>query len=135
VKQYGLEGNVQFLGNVPQTRVREEFGRSQAFVFPSLREFGGGVVLEALGSGLPAIVVDYGGPGELATPECGVLLPMRPRAELVPLLQAAMEELAGDAARCRRLSQEACRRIREEFTWSTKAGRLVEMYRQILGAA
>ncbi len=131
-RQYGLEANVQFLGWVDQQRLRQEFARAQAFVFPSLREFGGGVILEAMASGLPAIVVDYGGPGELVTPECGILLPMKPRAGLVPQLQAAMEELAGDAGRCRSLSREACRRVREEFTWSTKAGRIMEMYRQIL---
>ncbi len=131
-RQYGLEGIVRFTGNLPQPEVRAEFGRSQAFVFPSLREFGGGVVLEAMASGLPVIVVDYGGPGELATPDCGILLPMKPRAELVPRLQAAMEELAGDTARCRALGQAACQRIRDEFTWSTKAGRIVEMYGQVL---
>ena len=105
--------------------------RSQAFVFPSLREFGGGVVLEALASGLPSIVVEYGGPGELVTPECGVLLPLVPRQQLVTQVQRAMEELAGDAAKCRRLGAAACRRVRDEFVWSRKAARLVEMYRQI----
>jgi glycosyltransferase involved in cell wall biosynthesis len=131
-KQYGLEANVRFLGWVEQTRLRQEFAQAQAFVFPSLREFGGGVALEALASGLPAIVVDYGGPGELVTPDCGILLPMTARAELVPRLQAAMEALAGDADRCRSLAGAACSRVRAEFTWSTKAARLVEMYRQIL---
>jgi glycosyltransferase involved in cell wall biosynthesis len=131
-RQYGLEANVRFLGWVEQTRLRQEFARSQAFVFPSLREFGGGVALEALASGLPAIIVDYGGPAELVTPDCGILLPMAPRGELVPRLQAAMEALAGDADRCRRLSQAACARVRAEFTWTTKAARLVEMYREIL---
>jgi glycosyltransferase involved in cell wall biosynthesis len=134
VKQHGLENNVQLLGHVDQQRLSQEFSRSQVFAFPSLREFGGGVVLEALASGLPAIIVDYGGPAELVTPECGVLLPLRPRAELVESLRQAMEALAGDPDRCRALGVAACRHVREEFVWSTKAARIVDFYRQILAA-
>jgi glycosyltransferase involved in cell wall biosynthesis len=133
-KQYGLESTVRFLGHVDQSRMANEFASSQAFVFPSLREFGGGVVLEAMGSGLPAIVVDYGGPGELVTPECGVLLPMAPRAELVGKLRQAMEGLVRDAARCKQQGEAASQRIQDEFTWSAKAGRIVSMYREVLAA-
>jgi glycosyltransferase involved in cell wall biosynthesis len=131
-RQYGLENSVSFAGFVDQREIAREFAAAQAFAFPSLREFGGGVVLEALASGLPAVVVDYGGPGELVTPECGILLSMKPRAELVPQLRRAMEELAGDPERCRALGAAACRRVREEFTWQAKAERIVGMYRQVL---
>ena len=133
-KQYGLESTVRFLGHVDQSRMADEFASSQAFVFPSLREFGGGVVLEAMASGLPAIVVDYGGPGELVTPDCGVLLPMGPRAELVERLRLAMEGLVGDPARCQQQGEAASRHIQDEFTWSAKAARLVSMYREVLAA-
>jgi glycosyltransferase involved in cell wall biosynthesis len=130
--QYGLASRVYFLGRLQQRQVAQELARSQAFVFPSLREFGGGVVLEAMGSGLPSIVVDYGGPGELVTPECGTLLPMGPRVELVQRLRAAMEMVAGDSALCKTQGEAACRRVREEFTWATKAARIADMYREIL---
>jgi glycosyltransferase involved in cell wall biosynthesis len=133
-KQYGLEANVRLLGQLAQPRIAEEFSRSQAFVFPSLREFGGGVVMEAMASGLPAIVVDYGGPGELATPKCGILLPMQPRPQLVHQLRSAMEALAGDLPRCRVLGAAACQRVRDEFTWSAKATRLVRVYQEVLAA-
>ena len=103
-------------------------------MFPSLREFGGGAVLEALAKALPSIVVDYGGPAELVTPDCGELLPMRPRAEpsRIASLRQSMEGLAADPARCRAMGAAACRRVREHFTWDVKAERIVEMYRQTL---
>jgi glycosyltransferase involved in cell wall biosynthesis len=131
-RQYGLEGSVRFLGWVDQVTLGKEMASAQAFVFPSLREFGGGVVLEALASALPAIIVDYGGPAELVTPECGILLRMQPREALVQDLQAAMEALAVDPERCRRLGRAACQRVRDEFTWTSKAARIVEMYRQLV---
>jgi glycosyltransferase involved in cell wall biosynthesis len=98
VKEWHLEDCVKLLGWTDQTQLAEEFRRAQAFAFPSLREFGGGVVVEAMASALPAIIVDYGGPAELVTPESGVLLPMAPRAELVPRLRQAMEALAATVA-------------------------------------
>jgi glycosyltransferase involved in cell wall biosynthesis len=133
-RQYGLEGNIVFPGWVDQVKLGQELASAQAFVFPSLREFGGGVVLEALASGLPSIIVDYGGPAELVTPECGILLPMQARQELVPRLQAAMEALVSDPDRCRRMGRAACQYVRAEFVWSAKAARIVEMYRQVLEA-
>lgn len=131
--EFGLSENVHFRGWLDQPALATELGRSQVFVFPSLREFGGGVVLEAFGRGLPAIVADYGGPGELVTPECGIALPLAPAAELVCALRSAMEQLASDPPRCRRLGQHACRKVRQEFTWETKAARIVEIYNEVIG--
>ena len=130
--EYGLGSNVHFVGWVDHTRLAHEWSRAQGFVFPSLREFGGGVVAEAMASGLPSIVVAYGGPGELVTPACGRLLPLRPKNELVRELRQAMEELAGDPARCRELGRAACRRVRQEFTWSAKADRVIAVYHEVL---
>jgi glycosyltransferase involved in cell wall biosynthesis len=132
IKRHALEGCVRLLGWVDQPRLAQELGQAQSFVFPSLREFGGGVALEALAKGLPSIIVDYGGPAELVSPDCGILLPLKPRAELVPLLARAMEELATDPERCRALGKRACERVREEFTWDVKANRIAEMYRQLV---
>jgi glycosyltransferase involved in cell wall biosynthesis len=132
VRRHGLEGCVQLPGWMEQKKLGEELGRSQAFVFPSLREFGGGVALEALALGLPAIIVNYGGPAELVTPDCGILLPMVGREELIGRIQQAMEQLAGDPARCRALGKAACEHIRQEFTWEAKAGKIASMYRQML---
>jgi glycosyltransferase involved in cell wall biosynthesis len=132
-RQFGLQNNVEFLGWLDQKALSRELAQAQAFVFPSLRDFGGGVVLEALAHGLPAIVVDYGGPAELVNPDCGILLPMQGRSGLVAALQAAMEALAADPVRCRALSQSACQLVRQEFTWSAKARRMLQIYGDLLG--
>jgi glycosyltransferase involved in cell wall biosynthesis len=131
-KAAGLLGCVRFLGWLPQADLAREVRNSQVFAFPSLREFGGGVVLEAMASCLPSIIVDYGGPAELVNSESGILLPMKPREQLVPLLAAAMESLAGDHVRCRTLGRAAGQRIRAEFLWDVKASRVAEFHRAVL---
>jgi starch synthase len=80
-------------------------------------------------------VVNFGGPGELVTPDCGIPLPMQARDPLVERLRQAMEELAGEPARCRAMGLAASRRVREEFTLSSKAERLVHFYRHTLDSS
>jgi glycosyltransferase involved in cell wall biosynthesis len=134
VAEHGLQACVTFRGQVPQAELAAEMRRSQTFVFPSLREFGGGVILEAMACALPSLIVDYGGPGELVSAATGVKLPMRPREELVELLRVAMERMAADAESCRKMGTAAADEVRTEHTWDAKAGRIAEIYRQVLSA-
>jgi glycosyltransferase involved in cell wall biosynthesis len=124
---------VTFVGFVDHKKLQERLHQAQAFVFPSLREFGGGVVIEAMACGLPPIVVNYGGPGELVTDDCGIRLPMAPRQQLVRSLTLAMESLLHDPERCRRMSLASIDRVRCNFTWPQKAAQIVTIYRDVLG--
>lgn len=133
VAEFGLSSIVTFAGWVEHTKLQNHLRRAHAFVFPSLREFGGGVVVEAMASGLPPIVVNYGGPGEIVTDQCGIRLPMIPREQLVGRLSASMESLLHDPDRCQRMSLEGIERIRRNFTWSQKATQIVTIYRDLLG--
>ncbi|MFO0935870.1 MAG: glycosyltransferase family 4 protein [Gemmataceae bacterium] len=130
--QLGIAERVQFRGWVKQNELSDILRRSQAFVFPSIREFGGGAVLEAMASGLPCIVTDYGGPAELVAEDCGIKVPIADRGNLVSHVQSAMEALLTDPARCRQLGTAAINRIRSQFTWSEKARQVNELYRQLL---
>jgi glycosyltransferase involved in cell wall biosynthesis len=131
-RDLGLGDRVRFLGWLDHRDVSRELSLAQAFVFPSLREFGGGAVLEAMAMGLPPIVVDYGGPAELVTPECGILLRLAPRDRLVTALATAMESLATDPSLRRRLGNSARQRVLAEFTWSAKASAIATIYTDLL---
>ena len=128
----GVADRVEFLGNVDHQRVGEVLRRSQAFVFPSLREFGGAVVIEAMASGVPPIAVNYGGPGEHVTPETGLLIPLCRREELVVKLRQAMERLFLDHDLCRTFARNAIRRVKDVYTWDEKAAQIVAVYNDIL---
>ena len=127
----GLESRIKLMGWLSQVELSQHLRSSQAFVFPSLREFGGGVVLEAMASGLPSIIVDYGGPSELIDSSCGIKIPLCPRAKLVGQLTQSMELLAMDEDRCRQMSEAATEIVRDRFTWQRKADTLVKWYHQL----
>ena len=128
----GLQGVVEFLGWLDQPSLAREYARSQAFVFPSLKDFGGAVVLEAMSAALPCVVVKYGGPGELISDVTGVPIPLRPRAELIGLLRQKMEDLATDHGRCRQVGEAAAQDVRERWTWDAKAKQVTDIYRELL---
>ncbi len=131
--ELGIAPIITFTRWIEHAKLQEYLRRAQVFAFPSLREFGGGVVVEAMACGLPPIVVNYGGPGEIASDECGICLPMAPRKELVDRLSEAMVTLLRDQDLCRRLSSAGIEKARCRFAWSQKAAQLVAIYRDLLG--
>lgn len=132
VQLLGLGSVVRLIGWKTQVELAAQMRKAQAFVFPSLREFGGGAVLEAMACGLPSIVADYGGPAELVDASCGILLPLKPRAELVLLLREAMEKLVSNPVLCQAMSKSGKDRVRSDFTWGAKATKIADIYKQVL---
>ncbi len=128
------EGRVTFAGWVKHTEVQEYLAGCDLFTFPSIREFGGAVVLEAMAVGLPAVIVDYGGPGELATPETGFLIPMGDRVSIVARLREILQHCAAHPGEVDQKGVLAMERARTMFTWDAKAREVVEISRSVLGA-
>lgn len=131
-RDFGVADRVRFTGWLAQAQIAAEMRSAQAFVFPSVKDFGGGVVLEAMASGLPCIVLDYGGPAELVSTHSGIRIPMQSRDKLVPLIRRSMNRLAGNHGLCRDLSRGAVDRVRSEFTWDAKADTIHGFYNSML---
>jgi glycosyltransferase involved in cell wall biosynthesis len=122
-----------FAGWIKHEKLQERLGESDVLAFPSIREFGGAVVLEAMALGLVPVVVNYGGPAELVTPSTGVLLPMGSRDEIVASLRAVLQRLSDEPDQIRAMGARARERVMTNFTWDAKAGQVLEVYRWVLG--
>lgn len=129
-----LGDGVRFAGWVPHAELKHRLLQNDVFGFPSIREFGGAVVLEAMALGLVPIVVDYGGPGELVSPGTGFAVPLGARDELIARLRGVLEKLADAPHQIRPMGRRAAERVRRHFTWDAKARQVLEVYRWVTGA-
>jgi glycosyltransferase involved in cell wall biosynthesis len=132
-RQLGVEHAVQFRGQIPHTQVQHELASSDLFVFPSIREFGGGVVVEAMAVGVVPIVVDYAGPAEIVTPDTGYLIPLGTRPQIVDRLKACLTGLADQPEALADVAERAQHRVASLFTWPVRAGQVVQVYDWVLG--
>jgi glycosyltransferase involved in cell wall biosynthesis len=128
----GLPG-ITFHGWLKHEEVQDVAARCHVLAFPSIREFGGGAVLEGMALGLAPLVVDYGGPADLVTPDVGIKVPLTDRAGTTASLRAALEHLAADPAQTAAMGQAARRRVTEFFTWPRRAEQIAEIYDWVLG--
>lgn len=74
VRHNKLLGSVEFIPQLPQNALFELYSNHDLFLFPSLHDSGGFVVLEALSHGLPVVCLDLGGPRDIVTPSSGVVV-------------------------------------------------------------
>jgi glycosyltransferase involved in cell wall biosynthesis len=131
VQRLGLQATVNFLGWVAQSEIVNHYQSADIFCFPSIREYGGAVVLEAMACGLPCIVANNGGIGEYVTPETGFSIEPISREFLTQELAEKIQILATDESLWRQMSKNSLARA-QKFTWSYKAQQLIEIYEQLM---
>jgi glycosyltransferase involved in cell wall biosynthesis len=135
IKRENLGNAVRIPGWVAHEQVRNYLAEADIFAFPAVREFGGGVVLEAMAMGVTPIVMNYGGPGELVTDQTGYLIPMSPREQIVSHLRQLLSALSADPRPLELLGPAAQRRALQHFTWNAKARSVIELYRWLTNPA
>ncbi|WP_294613670.1 glycosyltransferase family 4 protein [uncultured Roseovarius sp.] len=131
----GVSGAITFHGWLPHQQVQDVLVACHLFAFPSIREFGGGVVLEAMALGVPPLIVDYAGPGELVKAGRGYKVPIGPRESIIAEFRRALEFLAGDHAALSETGQAARNWVAQNFTWARKAEQVLAVYGALLSAA
>lgn len=110
------------LGTIPMAQMKQEFGRADVFVLPSLSEGQAGVLLEAMACGVP--VVSTRESGVDFEPGCGVSVPVGDVAALAD----SIKTIVLDRERRSRLAEGALRQASmfsmEE--WQKRLVRVVE---------
>ena len=120
-RSLGIEKSVSFCGWVSHGEVLSRFRSADVLLFPSVRDFGAGVVFEALASGTVPVVADFGGPGDIVYPEVGYKVPLTNESEVVSEMAKILADLAGNPELLNRLKQEGIAYARERLTWDAKA--------------
>lgn len=133
-RDLGLEKDVTFHGWVPHSQAMAILARSHILAFPSVREFGGGVIVEAMARGVVPIVVRYGGPSDLVEEGCGISLALRNERETIQDLKRVLEALVNSPDRIRQLGEAARVKAGSTYTWEKKARLLATVMNHAMGA-
>jgi glycosyltransferase involved in cell wall biosynthesis len=125
----GIAKQITFAGWVAQEQTWAYYRSSDIFCFPSVRESGGAVVMEAMASALPSIVFNYGGFTEYLDDASALKLELGSRDKMPMKLAEAIRSLIRDPEKRERMGRAALSQVYRQ-TWEAKGRSLAEVYSQ-----
>lgn len=123
-RRLGLDGRVEFAGELSPAALGRRLARADVFVLPSRRENFPIALLEAMAAGKPCVAARTGGIPELTGRDGALLVAPGDPADLA----RALERVLTDGALRRRLSAAARRRA-ARFTWDRAAAATLALLR------
>lgn len=131
-RSVGVENAVAFCGWVSREEVLAKLRSADVMVFPSVRDFGAGVVFEALASGAVPVVADFGGPGDIVRPDVGFKVPLKNESDFVAQMERILVQLAANRDLLNRLREKGMSYARERLTWDAKAQDTTKVLRWVV---
>jgi glycosyltransferase involved in cell wall biosynthesis len=128
----GINHTVTFTGWVSQAEVFNRLRSAEVFLFPSLKENGGGVVFQALACGAVPVVVDFGGPGDIVQRDVGYKVPLTNESDIVSQIERILTELASNRDLLASLRRDGMTYARERLTWDAKAAATTEVLKWVV---
>jgi len=124
IRSLGLEDHVMLAGPKFRTEIPLWINACDLFVLPSLNEGNPTVLFEALGCGKPFVGTKVGGVPEIITSDVyGLLVDPADPDDLKAKILTGLE---------RSWDREAIRAYAKQFTWETIAGKIRDIYTQVL---
>ncbi len=128
VQKSGLNSKVKFWGEMPRDTLLSMIASSDVLLFPSLRDGGGTVVIEAMSVAKPVVCLDAGGPGMHINDECGIKITPGAPQDTVMELANALDRLYSDEGLRHKLGGAARERAEQMYHWDRLGDRLMEIY-------
>lgn len=122
VTSLSLSSQITFYKSQPHERLAEFYRSADILISPSRKEGFGLVVAEAIACGTPVLATRSGGPEEIVTPECGILV----KAGNVKSLSDGLVNILGKQGEYQAV--EMHRYIKTNFSVSEKKKKLLSVY-------
>jgi glycosyltransferase involved in cell wall biosynthesis len=132
VFELGLDTKIQFLGQVPYHEISAYYQKVDMFVLPSLREGSPTVVIEAMANGLPVIALKLCGMASLLSDDCGILVNVESKRQVIRDFAAAIECLSRDRNLRQKIGMNAYTKIKDHYTWEYRANKMLALYKGLL---
>lgn len=124
----GIDAAITWHGAVPKADIPKLLRSHDVFLFTSLRDTSGNVLLEAMATGLPALTLLHHGAAEIATDETALRIPPTHPAETAQAIARGILRLANAPDLRERMSRAATARLLAEFSWEQKGAQMSAIY-------
>ncbi|MBN1694065.1 glycosyltransferase family 4 protein [candidate division WOR-3 bacterium] len=133
IEKSGIKKSVNLISWLPREELIKKMRKADVFIFPSLRDGGGAVVVEAMASGVPVICLDLAGPGFHIQDKWGMKIEAKNPEYVVEEMGKALEKLYLDDDLRRQMGINAQKRAEEYYLWDHLGERLQKIYEEALG--
>ena len=128
MREYGIDNKIRFLGALSYDEVNDLYDSADVFVFTSLRDTSGNVVLEAMSHGLPVIAINHHGVGEIVTDETGIRIDPISYDYVKRNFVKAIEEYAKNPELMKQHGLSGRKRLETCYSWVNNAKVLQTIY-------
>lgn len=126
------KGAVVFEKWLPREKLLKKISECHVFFFPSLRDGGGQVVVEAMAQGKPVVCFDIAGPGFHISENWGIKIKPENPDQAIKDMAKALEKLYYGRDLREKMGQEAKKRAEYFYLWDTLGDKLHNLYENIL---
>jgi len=131
IERFDLKYRVKMTPWMERKELLSLMRECDVFLFPSLRDGGGAVVVEAMAQGKPVVCVDTAGPGFHIKKEWGIKVEPRTKEMLVNELALALEKLYKDEHLRWKMGKAARKRAKDYYVWDELGKRMEEIYQTV----
>ena len=131
VQKNELGNIVNFHGKVSFEEMQRRYQEADIYVLPSLRETTGTAVFEAMANKLPVVSLKQNGVKHIVEPDMGILVELHTTEQVLDDLAGALKLLIEDSQLRRDMGENGYKKIRDRFTWSSRAQFMSSVYNQI----
>jgi glycosyltransferase involved in cell wall biosynthesis len=134
-ERIGVADRISFLGAIPHSEVRRQLKEADVFLFTSVQDTSGNVLLEAMREAKPIIALNHQGAKALVTGGGARLVEIGTYSDTVRGIGSAIVELARDSVLRQTMGRANLREVRERHTWTAKRTQILEIYQDIISGS
>jgi glycosyltransferase involved in cell wall biosynthesis len=131
IQELGLTKQVEFLGQIPHEEMPALFQRCDAFLFTSMRDSFGSVVLEAMAQGLPIVALNHQGMKAFLPEDASIKIDVRTPEQIISDFALAIDTLVSNPDSMHKMSKASFAFAREQ-TWPRRAERMITLYDELV---
>lgn len=131
IKERNLSKYFEFTGKLSYSETLKQYRNADIFIFTSLRDTSGNVVLEAMSNCLPVIALNHHGCEDMLNENCAIKINIISAEQVVRDLSIAINDLGKNYDKRIEMGLNGYKRIEDLYLWSKKGIEMNKIYNEV----